>query len=109
MLIYSILMYYVSLDPDREKSRRGRPQVVSKRPSKVNRHPGRKPVSRSNAQGSNTKTFHAGKMKRQTGVHVKDFVQKDLCSVTPINRGGILLSAGEEVVRRIHLLHRNAM
>lgn len=114
MLIYSSLFYYVSLDPNREKSRRGRPQVVSKlhatkRPSKVNRNPGRKPGFRSNAQGSNTKTYQTGKLKRQTGVHVKDFIQKDSCSVTPIRRGGIILSAGEEVVRHIHLSHRNAI
>ncbi|PNF26239.1 hypothetical protein B7P43_G02679 [Cryptotermes secundus] len=88
----------------REKSRRGRPQVVSKlhatkRPSKVNRNPSRKPGFRSNAQGSNIKTYQTGKLKRQTGVHVKDFIQKDSCSVTSIHRGGIILSAGEEVVR----------
>jgi hypothetical protein len=114
MLIYGSL-FYVSLDPNREKSRRGRPQVVSKlhatkRPSKVNRHPGRKPGFRSNVQGSNTKTYHMGKIKRQTGVHVQDFVQKDSSSVTSsIHRVGIILSSGEEVVRHIHLSHRNAI
>jgi hypothetical protein len=110
MLIFSSILNYLSLDPNREKGRRGRTQVVSKlhatkRPSKVNRHPGRKPGFRFNVRGSNIKTYHTGKMKLQTDVHVKD-----LYSVTSsICRGGIMLSAGEEVVRHIHLSHRNAV
>jgi hypothetical protein len=109
------VLYYLSLDPNREKGRRGRPQVVSKlratkRPFRVNRHPGRKPGFNFNVQGSNIKTYHMGKMKQQTDAHVKDFTQKNLCSVTSsICRGGIVLSTGEEVVRHIHLSHTNAI
>jgi hypothetical protein len=109
------MLYYLSLDPNREKGRRGRPQVVSKlhatkRPFKVNRHPGRKPGFRFNVQGSNIKTYHVGKMKQQPDARVKDFVQRDSCSFTAsICRGGIVLSTGEEVVRHIHLSHRNAI
>jgi hypothetical protein len=109
MSIYGNSLYYISLDHNRGKSRRGRPQVLSKlhvtkRSSKVNRRPGRKPGFHSNVHGSNTKTCHMGKLKQQTGVGMKDFGQKDSSGVTSSNcRVGIILSTGEEVVSHTHL------
>jgi hypothetical protein len=109
MIIYSNSLYYISLDDIRGKSPRGRHQVlpklhVTKRSSKVNRRPGRKPGFHSNVHGSNTRTCRMGKLKQHTGAGVKDFGQEVSSCVIPSScRVGITLSTGEEVVRRIHL------
>jgi len=104
MLMCVNSLYYISLYCSRVKNRRGRPRVVSrlnatKRPSKVNRRPRRKPGINSNVHGSNTETYRMGKMKQHTGAHVKDSEQKDCSSSC---RAGIMISSGEEVVRHIH-------
>jgi len=107
MLMCINSLYYVSLYCSRVKNRRGRPRVVSrlnatKRPSKANRRPRRKPGINSNVHGSNTETYCMGKMKQHTGAHMKDSEQKDCSSSC---RVGIMISSGEEVVRHIHLSH----
>jgi hypothetical protein len=110
MLIYINSLYYVCVYPNRGKNRRGRPRVLSKlhatkRPSKVNRRPGRKPGFSSNVHGSSTKTYHMGKMKQCTDAHVKDSEQKDFSGLTSSStRVGIMVSRGEEVVRHICLM-----
>ena len=107
MLVCINSSYYISLYCSRVKNRRGRPRVVSrlnatKRPSKVNRRPRRKPGISSIVHGSNTETYRMGKMKQHTGAHVKDSERKDSSSSC---RVGIMISSGEEEVRHIHLSH----
>jgi hypothetical protein len=99
----------MSLDHNRGKSRRGRPQALSKFPvtkrsSSMNRRPVRKPGFPSNLHGTNTRTSHMGESKQQTGVGVEDVDQKESSSVTSSNcRVGMILSTGEEVVKHTHL------
>lgn len=109
MLMCIKSLYYISFYCSRVKNRRGRPRVVSrlhtnKGPSKVNRRPRRKPGISSNVHVSNTETYRMGKMKQHAGVHVKDSEQKDCSSSC---RVGIMISSGEEVVRRIRLSYND--
>lgn len=76
----------------------------------MNRRPGRKPGFCSNVHGANTRTYHMGRMKLQSGVCVKNFSQKESPSVTSSNcRVSIVLPTGEEVVRHIYLWDENAV